>query len=511
MTYRSVCSILVVALISSTALAQNDPPLAGDGYMVKQIPDGWAPTWDGKNTDGEWDVANLQTWGVDGEFPGVNFGGGEEDIHTYAFALMWDPNPETGGIYYFAWADQGLAPYIDSSQGVNFSNNSTSINSYFDPNLDGEASNAEGVGASPDGYQFAFNVAGPDAGDSESTQILQVIDGEAGPNDTADIGVFWEGHVNTRWGNNGASSFASNGDAFRQAVTDAGLTFHLATNGGLEEWTAEAFIPWQVFDACAGGDGGDGDGLCLTLDTDNGAPSAGDAWYFDDARYIAGLDARATWGGTAGGASGGGFAAWPDPTIIFEGADSGPNPDLNGDGKVDAADAGAMFGVWATDGGDSGADLNGDNTVDAADAGILFAAWTGEAPAAGAGEATAAYNTNGLIEISANGVVNAFVESASGALTPGNADAAPAGLLASDNASRVGLTGFGGINVTNWKSQNTPGLAADDLTLVVGPALGVPSVSYGAGTDQFRYIPEPASAGLLAVGLLGLLASRRRS
>ena len=80
-----------------------------------------------------------------------------------------------------------------------------------------------------------------------------------------------------------------------------------------------------------------------------------------------------------------------------------------------------MFGVWNTDGGDTGADLNNDGIVDAADAGQLFENWTGDAPAAGAGEATAAYNyVTGLIEISANGVVNAFVESASGGLTPGS-------------------------------------------------------------------------------------------
>ena len=157
-------------------------------------------------------------------------------------------------------------------------------------------------------------------------------------------------------------------------------------------------------------------------------------------------------------------------------------------------------------------DINQDGRVDASDAGLLFAAWTGEAPTPAAGDATASYNwVSGLIEISANGVVNAFVESASGGLTPGNADAAPAGLLASDNASRVGLTGFGGINVTNWKSQNTTDLAADDLTLVVGPALGVPSVSYSAGSGNFAYVPEPASIGLLGIGLCGLLAARRRA
>ena len=132
--------------------------------------------------------------------------------------------------------------------------------------------------------------------------------------------------------------------------------------------------------------------------------------------------------------------------------------DFNQDGAVDASDAGFMFGVWDTD--DATADKNDDGVVDAADAGQLFAEWTGEAPVAAAGDATASYNyVTGLIEISANGVVNVFVESNSGALSAGNADAAPAGLLASDNASRVGLTGFGGINVTNWKSSNTVGLA----------------------------------------------------
>ena len=157
-------------------------------------------------------------------------------------------------------------------------------------------------------------------------------------------------------------------------------------------------------------------------------------------------------------------------------------------------------------------DINQDGRVDASDAGLLFAAWTGEAPSAAAGEATASYNyMTGLIEISANGVVNAFVESASGGLTPGNADAAPAGLLASDNASRVGLTGFGGINVTNWKSQNSTGLAEDDLSLVVGPALGVPSVTHAAGSANFTYVPEPATAGLFGLGLLGMVAARRRS
>lgn len=47
--------------------------------------------------------------------------------------------------------------------------------------------------------------------------------------------------------------------------------------------------------------------------------------------------------------------------------------DLNGDGWVDAADAGLMFSEWGRAGK---ADLNGDGIVDAADAGILFSEWS---------------------------------------------------------------------------------------------------------------------------------------
>lgn len=54
----------------------------------------------------------------------------------------------------------------------------------------------------------------------------------------------------------------------------------------------------------------------------------------------------------------------------------GPASDFNGDGAVDALDAGVMFGVWGQN--DAQADLNGDSIVDAADAGIMFAEWTGD-------------------------------------------------------------------------------------------------------------------------------------
>jgi hypothetical protein len=54
--------------------------------------------------------------------------------------------------------------------------------------------------------------------------------------------------------------------------------------------------------------------------------------------------------------------------------------DLNGDGLVDAADAGIMFGNWgSTVFGYFDGNLNGDAYIDAADAGIMFANWTGDA------------------------------------------------------------------------------------------------------------------------------------
>ena len=53
------------------------------------------------------------------------------------------------------------------------------------------------------------------------------------------------------------------------------------------------------------------------------------------------------------------------------------NPDLNGDGRVDAADAGILISHWGQ--ADVGnADLNNDGMVDAGDAAIFMAAFTGD-------------------------------------------------------------------------------------------------------------------------------------
>lgn len=83
------------------------------------------------------------------------------------------------------------------------------------------------------------------------------------------------------------------------------------------------------------------------------------------------------WFGDGGGLAGGRFVdidyiRW-DHTGVYE---PGLSIDLNGDGAIDAADAGIMFGNWGQAGN---GDLNGDGIVDAADAGQLFASWTGDA------------------------------------------------------------------------------------------------------------------------------------
>lgn len=128
----------------------------------------------------------------------------------------------------------------------------------------------------------------------------------------------------------------------------------------------------------------------------------------------------------------------------------------------------------------------------------------------GPDDGTAAYNFHtGLIEISAlSPVVNVFVESASGGLTPGTHDSAPDGLFVRDNGNQVGLLGFTGITATNWKSQNTPGLPLDDLTLIVEPFfLHGGDLSYKCNTSNFVCVPEPSSATLLSLAFAGMAAA----
>lgn len=63
-------------------------------------------------------------------------------------------------------------------------------------------------------------------------------------------------------------------------------------------------------------------------------------------------------------------------SLVLEYIGSGSISDLNGNGAVDASDAGEMFSNW---GGIGTGDVNSDNVVDAADAGVMFSEWTGDA------------------------------------------------------------------------------------------------------------------------------------
>ena len=56
-------------------------------------------------------------------------------------------------------------------------------------------------------------------------------------------------------------------------------------------------------------------------------------------------------------------------------APSAPDPDLNGDGRVDGADLGIMLLYWGAVG--TPGDLNGDGQVGGPDLGLMLAGWTG--------------------------------------------------------------------------------------------------------------------------------------
>ena len=127
---------------------------------------------------------------------------------------------------------------------------------------------------------------------------------------------------------------------------------------------------------------------------------------------------------------------------------------LKGDVTLDGTFVDALdFGVFATN-FDSGistdnlwqeGDLNGDKRIDAADAGEMFSSWTGDHPPAAPGSATAHYDpTTGEIEIDVNGVVNWYIEEVGGAVMTGDAPAGllPANGLITDNDVRVGQSGF---------------------------------------------------------------------
>lgn len=130
--------------------------------------------------------------------------------------------------------------------------------------------------------------------------------------------------------------------------------------------------------------------------------------------------------------------------------------------------------------------------------------------------ATANYNPfTGELIISAYGVVNVFVQSASNRITPLNPPpVVPVGLL-TNNAGRVGITNLGPINLTNFSFGNIGiGLAESDLKLVYTAALGQKGIELPAGSQNFTFgngIPEPAAGGLFLYGVWGVFLGRRKS
>ena len=93
------------------------------------------------------------------------------------------------------------------------------------------------------------------------------------------------------------------------------------------------------------------------------------------------------------------------------------------------------------------------------------------------------HELTGEIVVSADQVVNIFAESASGLLRPERSAhvEAPELTLLSNNASRIGLTGFGGVTVEDMSFgfSAPPDLPIGELTLVVAGSLGgAPPVTY---------------------------------
>ena len=68
------------------------------------------------------------------------------------------------------------------------------------------------------------------------------------------------------------------------------------------------------------------------------------------------------------------IVAW-DAACVESALGCGRTPDLDGDGRVDGADLGALLAGWGSN--DDRLDLDGDGEVGGGDLGLLLSAWTG--------------------------------------------------------------------------------------------------------------------------------------
>ena len=313
----------------------------------------------------EWSEAQFQSgkW-----FESGGLAQDQRSEFTSGFRLVWDPQPTTGGLYIWGQMNH-RAPGVNGAGPVVLDGTLDAVNLYFDPNSDAESGFLAQSNA-PDGYHVAFNITGPRLGATSGTQRYL----QGGQTNTGNLPISVFGHINSLSGNQGNPSVSGDPAAL------SGSGWSVATFGTTSGWSFEMFMPWSTFDACVGGQNGNGDGLCLLLDTLEGRPAVGDKWFFNFGSIFQDggrthFPAYATYPGDNSESD---FAAWPHPTIEFVDAFSGVAADLNGDGGVDGADAAILYSNWGN--GNTG-DLNQDFLVDGADLASLFSDWTGDSHA----------------------------------------------------------------------------------------------------------------------------------
>jgi hypothetical protein len=219
------------------------PAWAQPTYTIKRTTA--PPVIDGVDTPGEWEGVEAA-----GDFQLLREPEGTADDHGIQFKALWD--------------DDNLYVQLTSNDdGWNFGNefeedcafvgmtcnmdwNSDNVNFYIDPNSDDEPNVDDG--SIIDGYQIAFNV----------------FDGESSYQDgiASNTGLFMEGHVNNKFGNQAAYSYETGADQW-----------NFASQAGDSGAVIEVVFPWTTFGAEEGVDPGFEDGLYHPF-----APTAGDEW-----------------------------------------------------------------------------------------------------------------------------------------------------------------------------------------------------------------------------------------